>query len=166
MSLTLWRKTVYVYFCPLLLVWSKKVVYTNPNISKDLPISNMIRKINFPIISVLVTEIVTFMSKKKSFLWISQKSFKTSERHRLAVCGSLCGEKQFLLIFVPFYWFVPKKLFKQIQIFVRIFPFSHMVRKTNFLNISVLISDIVIFMSKKKFSQWISPKMLQNNRKA
>ena len=34
------------------------------------------------------------------------------------------GRKQFMLIFVPFYWFDQKKLFKQIQIFLRIFPFQ------------------------------------------
>ena len=41
-----------------------------------------------------------------------------------------------------------------------------MVRKTNFLSISVIVSEIVNFMSKKNSSLWISPKMLQNNRKA
>ena len=28
----------------------------------------------------------------------------------LAVCGLLCGEKQFLLIFILFYWFDQKKV--------------------------------------------------------
>ena len=45
---------------------------------------------------------------------------KTTEMPSLAVCGSLCGEKQFLLIFIPFYWFDQKKLFKKIQIFLSI----------------------------------------------
>ena len=39
------------------------------------------------------------------------------------VCGSHCGEKQFLLIFIPFLMFDQKQLFKQIQIFLRIGPF-------------------------------------------
>ena len=44
--------------------------------------------------------------KKKISLWILPKNAsKTTERHSLAVCGSLCGENQFLLIFIPFYWF-------------------------------------------------------------
>ena len=42
---------------------------------------------------------------------ISQKCFKTTERPNLTVCGLLCGEKQFLLIFIPFYWFEKNKLF-------------------------------------------------------
>ena len=45
-------------------------------------------------------------------------------RHSLAVCGSLLGEKKFLLIFVPCYLFDQKQLFKQIQIFLRISPFQ------------------------------------------
>ena len=77
---------------------------------------------------------------------------QNTERHSLAVCGLLCGEKQFLLIVIFFYWFVQKQLFKQIQIFLKICPFSNMVRKTNFLSISVLISEIVNFMSEKKSS--------------
>ena len=58
----------------------------------------------------------------------------------------------FLLIFIPFYMFDQKKLFKPIQIFLRIFSFSNMVRKTNGLSIPVLVSEIVSFMSKKKSS--------------
>ena len=69
-------------------------------------------------------EIVPFMSKRKVLYEFPQKYFKTTEGHSLAVCGSLCGEKQFLLIFIPFYWFDQKQLFKQIQIFLRIFPFQ------------------------------------------
>ena len=76
------------------------------------------------------------------------------------------GEKQFLLILIPFYWFDQKELFNQTQIFLRICPLSYMVRKTNFLSFSVLVSDIVNFLTKKRSSPWISPKILQNNRKA
>ena len=73
---------------------------------------------------MLVSEIVTFMSKKKSSLWISPKMLKKKERQSLAVCDSLGGEKQLLLIFIPFYRFDQKQLFKQIQIFLRIYPFQ------------------------------------------
>ena len=59
-----------------------------------------------------------------------------------------------------------KKLFNQTQIFLRICPLSNMVRKTNFLSFSVLVSEIVNFLTKKRSSPWISPKILQNNRKA
>ena len=69
----------------------------------------------------------------------------------------------FYWFFPPLYWFDQKQLFKQIQIFLRICPFSNMVRKTNFLSSSVIVSAIVTFISKKKISLWIFPKMLQNN---
>ena len=50
----------------------------------------------------------------------------------LVVCGSLCGEKQFLLIFIPFYWFDQKQLFKKIQIFLSIYPFQTLYEKQTF----------------------------------
>ena len=59
-----------------------------------------------------------------------------------------------------------KQFFKQIQIFLRICPFSNMVRKTNFLSISVTFFESVTFVSKKKSSLWISPKKLQKKKKA
>ena len=45
---------------------------------------------------------VTFMSKNKVVYGFPQKCFKTTERHSLAVCVSLCGEKQFLLMIITF----------------------------------------------------------------
>ena len=48
-----------------------------------------------------------------------------TERLGLAVCGSLCGEKELLLIFIRFYLFVQKELFKQIQISSGFSPFKH-----------------------------------------
>ena len=71
------------------------------------------------------------------------KMLKNNRKASLAVCGSLCGENFFLLIFIPFYWFDQKKLFKQIQILLSI-------RKTIFLSISVLVSEIVILCLKRK----------------
>ena len=85
----------------------------------------MLRKTNFLIISVLVSEIVTFMFKKKVLNEFPHKCFKTTERLSLGVCGSLFGENEFLLILIPFYWFDQKQLFKLIQIFHRICPFKH-----------------------------------------
>ena len=74
---------------------------------------------------------------------------QNNRKHSLAVCGSLWLEKQFLLIFIHFNRFDQKKLFKQIQIFLWICPFSNMVRKTNFLSISVLVYEIITFLTKR-----------------
>ena len=51
--------------------------------------------------------------------------FKTTERHTLTVCGLFWGEKQFLLIFIPFSWFAQKQLFHQILFFLWICPFKY-----------------------------------------
>ena len=122
------------------------------------PFSHLLRKINFLSISVLLSKIVTLWRKREVLCEFPQKCFKTTEKHSLAVCGSLWGEKQFLLIFVPFYWFDQKQMFKQIQIFLRIFQFSNMLRKKNFLCISVILSEIVTFLTEKKSSLWFFPK--------
>ena len=63
---------------------------------------------------------------------LTPKCFKTTERHDFEVCGSICGEKQFLLIFIPFYWFDQKLLFKQFQIFLSICPFQTWYEKQTF----------------------------------
>ena len=127
--------------------------------------SNMVRKTKFLCISMLVSEIALLCLKRKVLYEFPPKCFKTWERYGIALCGSLCGEKKFLLIFIPFYRFDQKQLFIEIQIFLWIFPFSNMVRKTNFLSISVLVYEIIPFLTKKSSSLWISPKMLQNMRK-
>ena len=75
-----------------------------------------------------------------------------TERYSLAVCGSLCGENQFLLIFIPFYWFFSKTIVKTNPNFPQDLPLSNMVRKTNFRSFLVLFSEIATFMSKKKSS--------------
>ena len=130
-----------------------------------VPIKHGMKK-KFLSILVLVSEIVILCLKRKALNEFPQKCVKTTERHSLAVCGSLCGEKQFLLIFIPFYWFEQKKLFKQILIFLSICSFQTWSEKKKILSILVLVSEIVTFISKKKGSLWISTKMLQNNRKA
>ena len=105
MWLTLWRKTVFVNIYPLLLVWWKTVVKTYPNFPQDLPLSNIVRKTSFLSILVLVSEIVTFLSKEKILYEYPPKCFKTTERNSLAVCGLICGEKKFLLNIYSFNWF-------------------------------------------------------------
>ena len=111
------------------------------------PFSNYLRKKNFSSISELLSERVIFLIKREVFSEFPRKRFKTTGKHSLAVCDAFCGEKLFLLIFVPFYWFDQKQLFKQIQIFFWICRFSNLLRKTNFLSISELLSERVIFFN-------------------
>ena len=108
--------------------------------------SNLLRKVYILCISEHLSVIVIFLNKKREvFSKFPPKCYKTTGKHTLAVCGPFCREKRSLLIFVPFYWFDQKKLFKQIQISYRIFPISNLLRKTNFMSISVLLSEIVTF---------------------
>ena len=51
---------------------------------------------------MLVSVVVTFMSKNRSSLLVSPKMLKKKKRHSIAVCGRLCGEQLFLLISIPF----------------------------------------------------------------
>ena len=85
------------------LYWfDQKQLFQQIQISSGFAPFKHLRKTNFLSISVLVSEIVTFIIKRKVLHELPQKCFKTTERHSLAVCGSLYGEKQFLLIFIPF----------------------------------------------------------------
>ena len=129
------------------------------------PFSDMVRKTNFLSIPVFVSEIITFLTKKSIFLWISLKMLQNNRKHSLAVCGSLWWGKQFLLIFIPFYRFDQKQLVKQIQIFLWICPFSNMVRKTNFVSISVFVYEIITFLNKKRGFLWISLKNASKQQK-
>ena len=124
MWLTLWRKTIFVNIYPLLLVCSKTVFLTNPNFPQDLSLFKHCKKKNFWVFQCSFLRLSVFWLKREFLYDLIPKSFKTTERYSLAVCGSLCGEKQFLLIFIPFYLFEQKSLFKKILIFLRICPFQ------------------------------------------
>ena len=163
---TFWSKIVFVHIYPLLLVCSKKVVKKNPNLPQDLPISNMVRKTNFLSISVLVSEMVDFMPKKKSSLWISPKMLQNNRKVLFRNMWLTLWRKTVFGTIYPLLLVWTKKSCLNNPIFRQDLPISNMVRKTNFLSISVLVSEIATFLSKKKSSLWISTKMPQNNRKA
>ena len=81
------------------------------------------KKTNFLSISVLVSEIVNFMSKKKSSLLISPKMLQSNRKAWFRSMWLTLWRKKKLLIFIPFYWFEPKKLLKQIINLLIICPF-------------------------------------------
>ena len=164
---TLWRKTVFFkYLSPFIGLIKNSCLNISKFSSGFAPFKHGKKNKLSEYFSARFCDSPFFLIKREVLYDFSQKCFKTTERHSLIMCGSIWGEKQFLLIFIPFYWFDQNQSFKQIQIFLWICPFSNMVRKTNFLIISVLVCAIVTLMSKKKNSLRISPKMLQNNRKA
>ena len=126
----------------------------------------MVTKTKFLGISVLVSEIATFLTKKRSSLWISPKILQNNTKALFISMWLTLWRKTVFFNIYPLLLVWSKQFFKQIQIFLRICPFSNMVRKTNFLSISVIVFESVTFVSKNKSSLWISWKMLQNNRKA
>ena len=73
-----------------------------------------------------------FWLKREDTREFLRKCFKTTERHRLAVRGSLWGEKKVFINICPFYWFYQKKLFKLRQIFIRIYLFQTCLLKQTF----------------------------------
>ena len=126
----------------------------------------MVTKTKFLGISVLVSEISPFLTKKRSSLWISPKLLQNNTTALFISMWLTMWRKTVFVDIYPLLLVWSKQFFKQNQIFLRICPFSNMVRKTNFLRISVIVFESVTFVSKKKSSLWITPKMLQNNRKA
>ena len=78
---------------------------------------------------------------------------QNNREHNLAVCGSFCGEKKFSFIFVQFYCFEQKGLFTTYPNFPLDLLLFKLVEKSNFLIISDLLSEIVIFLTKKRSFQ-------------
>ena len=124
----------------------------------------MLSQTNFLIISLLLSEIVDFWLKRDVLCESSRKCFTTTEKHSLAVCGSMLAKKVLFLIFVHIYWFDQKQLFKQILILLRIYPFKH-VKKNKLSEYFIAPFWDSHFLTKKRSSLWISPKMLQTTEK-
>ena len=111
--------------------------------------SNLFRKTHFLIISELLSEII-FLTKKRIFRKLARKCFKTTGMHSLAVCGLFRGEKQFLLIFVPFYCFEQKGLFTTYPNFPLDLLLFKLVEKKTFWLFQNFF-EIVVFLLKREF---------------
>ena len=150
MWLILWKNIVFVNICPVLLLCTKELFTTYPKKILDLFLFKLVEK-NKLSISELLSE-SPFLTIKRFFSEFHWNCFKTTGKHSLAACGSLWGENLFWFIFVQFLCFYLKQLFKQFQILLRICPNSKLLRKTNFLSISLLLSEKVNFWLKEMFS--------------
>ena len=132
--------------------------------STEFALSKMVRKTTFWVFQWSFLRWSLSCLKRIILYEFPPKCLKTTEKQCLAVCGSICGEKKFWLIFVNFYWFDQKHLLKQIQISLKICHFQTWLKKKSDY-FSARFWD-VISMSNKKIFLWISPKLLQNNRNA
>ena len=125
----------------------------------------MLRKTNFLIISVLLSEIATFLTKKRSSLWISPKLLQNNRKTQFSCLWLNLRKIIFFLEFVPFYWFDQKVLFQKFLILLRIYPFKH-VKKNKLSDYFSAPFEIGFFFNKKINSLWIFPRLIQNNIKA
>ena len=81
---------------------------------------------------MILSEIVSFLTKKREIISeFPLKCFKTTEKHSLALCGSFCGEKQFVLKIVPFFCFEQKHLCTPNPNFAQDFLLFKLVEKSN-----------------------------------
>ena len=88
------EKQFLIIFVQFYSVVQKGLFTTNPNFTLDLLFFKLVEKTNFLSISELRSEIVTFLTKKGSFQWISLKMVQINRKHSLAVCCSISGEKK------------------------------------------------------------------------
>ena len=125
----------------------------------------MLRKTNFLIISVLLSEIATFLTKKRSSLWISPKLLQNNRKTQFSCLWLNLRKIIYFFEFVPFYWFDQKVLFQKFLILLRINPFKH-VKKNKLSDYFSAPFEIAFFWTKKINSLWIFPKLIQNSIKA
>ena len=92
----------------------------------------MVRKTNFQSISVLVSWIATFMSKKRSSLWISHKMLQNKTKAWFISLWLTLWRKTVFVNIYPLLMVWSNQFFKQIQIFLRICHYSNMVKKKTF----------------------------------
>ena len=113
-----------------------------------------------------ICPILVVWSKTVVFNELARKCFKTTGKHNLAVCGSFCGEKQFLLIIVPFYCFEQKQLFTPNPNFPLAFLLFKLDEKSNLFEYFWASFWDSHFLNKKRSFQWIFPKILKKKKKA
>ena len=113
--------------------------------------SNLLRKKNFLSISERLSEMVFFWLKREFFREVSRKCLKRIGKHSLAICCSFWGEKQFLLIFVPFFRFDQKQLLKHIQISSGFAPFQIFMKNKLSVYFSASFWDSHFLTQKRTF---------------
>ncbi len=82
-----------------------------------------------------------------------RKCFKTTEKYSLAVCGSFWGEKQFLLIFVPFYCFEQKGLLTTNPNFLLVSHVFKFVKKNKPENFCDLPELVTFWLKREDFNE-------------
>ena len=102
----------------------KKICLNKSKFSSEFSLLKHVQK-QFLRISVLVSEIVTFLTKKIISLWISSKMLQNYKRNSLAVCGSIWGEKRFLLYLSHFTGLIKNSCLNKSKFSSGFVPFKH-----------------------------------------
>ena len=97
---------------------------------------------------------MSFIDPKENFCQFQQKCFKTPEKLSLTVCGSFCGGKPFLVIFILFHCLTKNGCFHQIKNFLRTCPFSKLLIKINFWVILSFFLRCHFLTQKRSVSQF------------
>ena len=127
--------------------------------------SNLLRKTNFLSHFVLLSEIVIFGLKREVFNELPENALK-QQNDNLAACGSLWGEFFLIFFICTVYCFEQKGLFTTNPNFPLDLLLFKLVEKNKLSKYFWAPFLDSIFWTIKRYFQWISPKMLQNNCKA
>ena len=99
-----WGEKQFLLLCAFFYWFDQKQWFQQIQISSGFaPFQiNLWKKILFEYFCAFLWYSTFFLLKREVFSQLDQKCFEIIENHSLAICGSLWGEKQFLLIYVPF----------------------------------------------------------------
>ena len=145
------RETDFINIYPFLLVWSKRVVYTKFKFSTGFaPIQNCWAKPTFWVILSCLLR-VNFLIKRVVFSEFSRKWFKQIGERSLALYGLYWGETKYFVNICPNFLVWKMQLFSPNSNFPLDFTFSNLMRKTNILSVTALLSEVLLFWLKREF---------------
>ena len=155
MWLTLWRKPVFVYICPVLLLCTQRVVQNWSIFSSGFaPFLTCWEKQTLQVFLSFFLRESIFWLKSVVFSEFLPKCFKITEKHSLAVCGSFWGVKPFLLIIIPFYRFDQKSCLNKSK-FPQDLPLFKLVKKkqTLWVFLCTFLRYILFWLKSVFFSE-------------
>ena len=112
LCVSFWGKKQFLFIFVQFYCFEQKGLFTtNPNFPLDLLLFKLVEKNKLSDYFWASSRDNSFLTKKRIFQWISPKMLQKTGKHNLAVCGLFGWEKQYLLIFVPIYYFIQKGIF-------------------------------------------------------
>ena len=163
---SIWGEKQFLLIIVLFYCFEQKGLFTtNPNFPLDFPLFKLVEKNKLSLYFWASFWASHFLEKSVVYSELAPKYFKTTEKHSLAVCVILRRNFFFVNICPVLLLWIKGVIYNKSKFSSGFAPFQTCWEKY-FLSISALLSEIVIFWTKKRSFMWISPKTLQNNRKA